>query len=224
MRCRSYAWRTSGKCYPGRTDPVLAGVDLAIGEGEPVGICGASGAGKTTLLNLLGCLDLATSGRYRLGGSCVDELTDQARDDLRAGWLGFVFQQFHLLAHLTVAENLELRWLYGSEPVPSDLDDRIAATLDAVGLGGFSHRMPEELSGGEMQRVALARALVRSPRVSSPTSRPGNLDEVSGEMVFRLLQQVALEGAAVVLVTHNPTLWARCSRRLRLADGRLHES
>lgn len=211
------------KRYPGCFEDVLSGVELEARPGELIGVCGESGAGKSTLLNLLGCLDVPSSGRYEYRGRDVGLLSEMDRNNLRAQAIGFVFQQCHLLRYLTVAENLEVPWLYGLGRAPNDLADRIVLALDRVGLAGFAARLPGQLSGGEMQRVALARALVRLPELVLADEPTGNLDESNSELVFGLLRTVAHDGGAVVFVTHNRGLWGRCDRRLRLVGGRLIE-
>lgn len=197
----------------------LDGVDVDVRAGESVCILGPSGSGKTTLINLLSALDAPTSGELAIGGRRVDGLSERELVRVRRGLLGFVFQQFHLIPTLTVAENIALPLLFlGRRAAPAE----IARVLEAVGLADRAGHRPAELSGGQMQRVAIGRALVVSPRVLIADEPTGNLDSHTGEAIFDLFQsQVRAEGLALVLTTHNLALAARCDRRLALADGRI---
>ncbi len=197
----------------------LDGVDLDIRAGESVCILGPSGSGKTTLVNLLSALDAPTSGELTIAGRRVDGLPERELVAVRRGWLGFVFQQFHLLPTLTVAENIALPLLFlGRRAEP----DAIGRVIEAVGLADRARHLPKELSGGEMQRVAVGRALVIRPRVLIADEPTGNLDRRTGEAIFSLFERtVRQDGVALVLTTHNLALAARCDRSLSLADGKL---
>jgi ABC-type lipoprotein export system ATPase subunit len=194
---------------------------MTIPRGGFVSITGESGAGKTTLLNILGCLDRPTSGCYRLVGRAVAELAEAELAALRATWLGFVFQTYRLIEHLTVEQNLEVRFLYGTEPVPADLAETISTTLDSLGLAALKGKYPRHLSGGEQQRVAIARTLVRRPLLLLADEPAGNLDEGNTRAVVGLLERIVALGTAVVVATHDPALAARAGIRLRLVRGRL---
>jgi putative ABC transport system ATP-binding protein len=198
----------------------LAGVTLHVEEGETVAVTGPSGSGKSTLLSILGCLDKPTAGEYRLAGERVADLDDRRLSRLRNRTIGFVFQAFHLIPHLTVAENVETPLLYAGEP-PAAWRARAMACLERVGLGPRADHRPSELSGGEAQRAAIARALVLSPRLLLADEPTGNLDSATGEEIARLLLGLADEGRTVVLVTHAEALAARARRQVRLRDGRL---
>jgi len=193
--------------------PVFAHVALALQRGEFVAMLGDSGVGKSTLLNCVAGLDEADSGQIHLAGTEVRALAEAQRAALRRQALGFVFQAFHLLPHLSVAENigLPLRLLGRRD------DARVAQLLAAVGLAGLGGRSPAQLSGGQLQRVALARALVHSPALILADEPTGNLDPATAERMLDLLQhQVRSEGAACLLVTHSASAAARADRVVRL--------
>jgi putative ABC transport system ATP-binding protein len=196
----------------------LRALDLTLDGGEYLADTGPSGSGKSTLLHLLGCLDRATSGRYLLLGRDVTTLPDRELAGVRNRLIGFVFQRFHLLRDQSALRNVELPLLYAGV---SRAERRRRATdaLGAVGLGERLSHAPGRLSGGEQQRVALARALVKRPRLLLADEPTGNLDSASGTRVMDLVDGVRATGAAVVLITHDPDLAARASRRLALRDG-----
>jgi len=193
--------------------PVFAGLALELAPGELVALVGESGSGKSTLLNCLAGLDEADSGRVTLAGQDLAGLDDSARAALRRRELGFVFQAFHLLPHLSVADNVALPlWLLGT-PDP----DRVVAMLAEVGLARFADRMPRQLSGGQLQRVAIARALVHRPRIVLADEPTGNLDSRhAGEVLALLLRVTRAQGAACLLVTHSERAAEAADRRLRL--------
>ena len=197
----------------------LDGVDIDVRAGESVCILGPSGSGKTTLINLLSALDAPTSGELTIGGRRVDGLAEHELVRVRRGLLGYVFQQFHLIPTLTVAEYVALPLLFlGRKADPAE----IARVLAAVGLADRAGHRPRELSGGQMQRVAIGRALAVKPRVLIADEPTGNLDRHTGEAIFDLFQkQVREDGLALVLTTHNLALAARCNRTLTLADGKI---
>jgi putative ABC transport system ATP-binding protein len=193
--------------------PVFANVDLSLAAGEFVAIMGESGVGKSTLLNCIAGLDEADAGRVLLGGVEVRALDEGQRAMLRREKLGFVFQAFHLLPHLSVAENIGLPLRLLGRPD----DGRVESMLGSVGLAGLGHRSPAQLSGGQLQRVALARALVHKPLLILADEPTGNLDPGTAErMLDVLLAQVRAEGAACLLVTHSSAAAARADRVLRL--------
>jgi putative ABC transport system ATP-binding protein len=197
--------------------PVFAGVDLQVEAGEFVAILGESGVGKSTLLNCIAGLDQADAGRIVLAGIDVAALDEPGRARLRRERLGFVFQAFHLLPHLSVAENVALPLLLLGRPDPA----RVEQLLAAVGLAGFGARAPAQLSGGQLQRVALARALVHKPALILADEPTGNLDPATAARMLDVLQrQVRAEGAACLLVTHSAAAAARADRVLQLtAEG-----
>ena len=193
--------------------PVFADVDLVLAAGEFVALLGESGVGKSTLLNCIAGLDAADAGQIVVAGTAVGGLAEPDRARLRREHLGFVFQAFHLLPHLSVAENVALPLLLLGRPD----DARVQALLTAVGLGGLGGRSPAQLSGGQLQRVALARALVHKPALILADEPTGNLDPTTAErMLDVLVAQVRSEGAACLLVTHSAAAAARAHRVLRL--------
>jgi len=193
--------------------PVFSQVDLTLAAGEFVALLGESGVGKSTLLNCIAGLDDADAGQVLLDRAEVRRLPEPERARLRREKLGFVFQAFHLLPHLSVAENVALPLLLLGRPD----ETRVASLLSAVGLAGLGGRSPAQLSGGQLQRVALARALVHSPLLILADEPTGNLDPTTAErMLDVLVAQVRTEGAACLLVTHSAAAAARADRVLRL--------
>lgn len=207
---------------------VFADVNLDVHAGEFVAILGASGVGKSTLLNAIAGLDTVDGGTVLLDGRDVVSLSESAQARLRRTRLGFVFQAFHVLPHLTVAQNvaLPLMLLGGSADEASSRDARVSAVLEAVGLAGLESRLPQQLSGGQLQRVAIARAVVHKPRLILADEPTGNLDPATAQRVLdTLAEEVRRERAACVLVTHSMAAAARADRVLELtAEGLLERS
>ena len=204
----------------GETVRSLDGVSFDIQPGEWVAIVGQSGSGKSTLMNLLGCLDTATSGTYRLNGADVETLSDDALADLRNKEIGFVFQTFQLLGRATALANVELPLVYRGLP-RRERRAQAEQALRSVGLANRMHHRPNELSGGQRQRVAVARALVGQPSLLLADEPTGNLDSQTGEEIVRLFGELHQRGHTIILVTHEPKLAARCPRAIRLMDGRV---
>jgi putative ABC transport system ATP-binding protein len=204
----------------GETVRALDGVSFDIQAGEWVAIVGQSGSGKSTLMNLLGCLDTATSGSYRLNGADVETLSDDQLADLRNKEIGFIFQTFQLLPRASALANVELPLVYRGLP-RKERRAMAEQALRSVGLGNRMHHRPNELSGGQRQRVAIARALVGDPSLLLADEPTGNLDSQTGEEIVRLFGELNARGHTIILVTHEPKLAARCPRAIKLMDGRV---
>jgi putative ABC transport system ATP-binding protein len=198
----------------------LDGVSIAIDKGEWASIIGQSGSGKSTLMNVLGCLDTATSGRYILNGKDVSGMSDNELADIRNQEIGFIFQTFQLLPRETAQANVELPLVYRGLRA-RERRERARAALDKVGLSNRVHHRPNELSGGQRQRVAIARALVTEPSLLLADEPTGNLDSATGEEIIRLFEQLHSAGHTLILVTHEPSIAARCPRAVRLMDGKV---
>jgi putative ABC transport system ATP-binding protein len=196
----------------------LRGVDLRIDAGEYVAVMGPSGSGKSTLMNVLGCLDVATQGTYRLAGEDVGELDETDLADIRNRRIGFVFQQFHLLPSLSAWRNVELPLVYGHVPA-AERRARAVAAMERVGLGDRLDNRPGELSGGQQQRVAVARALVGEPALLLADEPTGNLDSVSTRDVLALFDELHAQGRTIVLITHEEDVARRAQRVVRVFDG-----
>jgi putative ABC transport system ATP-binding protein len=193
-------------------------VDLSIAEGAFVAIMGASGSGKTTLMNVLGCMDLPTSGVYRLGGVDIRSLSENQLARIRNTRIGFVFQSFNLVPRTNAQANVELPLIYAGA---HGRRRRARTALERVGLGERSHHMPNQLSGGEQQRVAIARALVTDPQMILADEPTGNLDSVATTEIMDLLCELNHEGHTIVLITHERSVAALARRVVRLEDGRI---
>ncbi len=193
----------------------LDGVDLEIQRGEWLAIMGPSGSGKTTLLNMLGCLDVPTSGSVVIDGRDMARLKENDLAVLRRDKIGFVFQQFHLVPYLSALENVML-----AQHFHSMVDSREASlALDAVGMGGRAHHKPSQLSGGEQQRVCIARALINDPPILLADEPTGNLDQDNEEVVLGLIRGCHRQGRTVILVTHNPQIARLADTRIVLSHG-----
>ena len=201
-----------------RAVQALSDLSLTVSSGEFVAIAGPSGSGKSTLLQIVGCLDVPTSGRYLLEGTEVSTLDDRALSRLRNAHVGFVFQSFNLVSRTTALENVELPMVYSSRPASRD---RARVALDRVGMSHRADHFPNELSGGEQQRVAIARALVLEPALLIADEPTGNLDAANGDQILDLFTDLNREGLTVLLVTHDPRVAARAHRVVSLADGRV---
>jgi putative ABC transport system ATP-binding protein len=198
----------------------LDGVSLRIDAGELVAIMGPSGSGKSTLMNMIGCLDLATSGRYLLDGVDVRDMDEDEQSDLRNRKIGFVFQAFNLVPRTSALANVELPLSYAGVP-RAQRRARAKAALEAVGMGARIDHLPSELSGGQQQRVAVARAIVTNPSLILADEPTGNLDSHSTDDVLKIFERLNREGRTVVLITHEHEVAARARRIIRLADGRI---
>jgi putative ABC transport system ATP-binding protein len=198
----------------------LKGVDLQIEQGELVAIVGPSGSGKSTLMNLLGCLDTPTSGKYELGGQAVSGVSRDQLAEIRNRRVGFVFQNFNLLPHISALENVEMPMLFGGVR-PAERHRRAKELLERVGLGDRIDHKPTELSGGQMQRVAIARALAMTPDIVLADEPTGNLDSTSGSDIMSIFTDLWKQGSTMVIITHDSALARRASRVVEIHDGRI---
>ena len=210
------------KIYPMGAEAVhaLDGVSLTIDRGEFVAIVGQSGSGKSTAMNIIGCLDVPTSGTYRLGGVDVSTMDDDHQAEIRNKMLGFIFQQYNLIPKLTVLENVELPLLYAALPA-EERRRRSLEALERVGLADKYRNLPSQLSGGQQQRVSIARALVGEPAVILADEPTGALDSHTSREVLNMLQMLHEAGNTVVLITHDNSIAVQAQRIIRLEDGRV---
>ncbi|MCL6746368.1 MULTISPECIES: macrolide ABC transporter ATP-binding protein/permease MacB [Kosakonia] len=199
---------------------VLKGITLRINAGEMVAIVGASGSGKSTLMNILGCLDKPTSGTYRVAGTDVSLLSSDQLAQLRREHFGFIFQRYHLLSHLTAAQNVEVPAVYAGTERKARLE-RAKALLTRLGLGERADYQPSQLSGGQQQRVSIARALMNGGQVILADEPTGALDSHSGEEVMAILHQLRDRGHTVIIVTHDPQVAAQAERVIEIRDGEI---
>jgi putative ABC transport system ATP-binding protein len=198
----------------------LDDLSLTVQQGDYLAVMGASGSGKSTAMNILGCLDRPSSGSYRLNGTDVDSLDDDALADLRNQQLGFVFQQFHLLPQLSAIDNVMLPMIYARIP-KEERRRRALAALDRVGLSHRLENKPNQLSGGQQQRVALARAIINDPAMLLADEPTGALDSHTTEEVLSLFGDLNAQGITILLVTHENEVGARADRVVHFRDGRI---
>jgi putative ABC transport system ATP-binding protein len=204
----------------GRVDvPALRGVDIDVSAGEFVAITGPSGSGKSTLMHILGCLDTATSGTYRIDGEDVSALKGKQLARVRNRKVGFVFQTFNLMPRLTVEENVALPLKYRGGLARSERRRRATTLLGRLGLSDRVGHRPDELSGGQRQRVAIARALVGEPAILMADEPTGNLDSRSGAAVLETFDELNRAGHTIILVTHDPNVAAHARRTIQISDG-----
>jgi putative ABC transport system ATP-binding protein len=198
----------------------LTGIDLVVASGEFLAVVGPSGSGKSTLMNLIGCLDTASDGHYRLAGEDVAGLSRDALADIRNRRVGFVFQNFNLLPQISAFENIEMPLLFGGVP-PKKRKERVEELLARVGLADRAEHKPTELSGGQMQRVAIARAMAMDPDILLADEPTGNLDTSSGSDVMSLFSELWRQGRTLLVITHDMNLARRAGRTVEVRDGRI---
>ncbi|MFT5125882.1 MAG: putative ABC transport system ATP-binding protein [Kiritimatiellia bacterium] len=201
---------------------VLDGMDLHIKPHEFTAILGASGSGKSTMLHIMGLIHAPTAGQVVINGTDTSAMNDRDRSSFRGRTLGFVFQSFHLIPHLTVLENVELPLFYQQVPA-NERHDRARACLEQVNLSHRHDHLPSQLSGGECQRTAIARALIAETPLLFADEPTGNLDVKTGEQIFTLLRNLHSRGKTVVLITHDEAMAQRMDRRVRISDGLIVE-
>ncbi|MGN0182060.1 MAG: ABC transporter ATP-binding protein [Candidatus Ornithomonoglobus sp.] len=207
--------------HMGETDVhALDGISLTIDRGEFVAIVGSSGSGKSTCMNIIGCLDVPTSGTYKLNGRNITNYSEDELADVRNKMLGFIFQQYNLIPKLTVIENVQLPLLYAGLS-EKEQRKRAMLALKRVGLDSKAKNLPAQLSGGQQQRVSIARALAGNPSVILADEPTGALDSKTGRDVMLFLQQLNREGNTIILITHDNSIAARASRIIRVTDGRI---
>ena len=210
------------KDYMQGKDPVrvLKNINLTVEKGDYLAIMGPSGSGKTTLMNLIGCLDVPTSGEYELDGRNLKDLSDNALADIRNKHIGFVFQSFHLLPKMSALDNVALPLLYAGVPL-KERRARAEKALQAVGLADRVHFLPNQLSGGQCQRVAIARAMVANPDLLLADEPTGALDTKSGQQIMEIFRQLSDSGMTIIMITHEPSI-ADCADKIyHILDGEL---
>ena len=198
-------------------------LNLTVQEGDYLAVMGASGSGKSTAMNILGCLDRPTSGTYRLNGTAVEQLDDDALADVRNRSLGFVFQQFHLLGHASAMENVMLPMIYAGVPREERIE-RAESALRRVGLAKRLENKPNQLSGGQQQRVAIARAIINRPSLLLADEPTGALDSSTTAEVLELFDELHQQGITLVMVTHEDDVAARAQRIARFEDGQIYQT
>lgn len=199
----------------------LQDVSISVESGEFVSIMGPSGSGKSTMMNILGALDVPSAGSYMVNGTNIEKLTTSELADFRNRDVGFIFQQFNLLARTSVLENVMLPTLYGEVAKPKE---RAIKLLKKVGLGDKLDNLPNQLSGGQMQRVAIARALVMKPSILMADEPTGNLDTKTADEIMQIMRELHKEGNTIILITHSPETAKLADRTIKLKDGKIVKS
>ncbi len=199
---------------------VLKNINLTVEEGDYLAIMGPSGSGKTTLMNIIGCLDVPTSGTYVLADRDLKDMSDDALAEIRNKYLGFVFQSFHLMPKMDAMDNVALPLLYAGVPL-KERRERAEKALKAVGLGERIHFFPNQLSGGQCQRVAIARAMVGKPKLLLADEPTGALDTKAGNQIMDIFRELSHEGMTIIMITHEPAIAACADKTYHILDGEL---
>ena len=199
---------------------VLKNINLTVEKGEYLAIMGPSGSGKTTLMNLIGCLDVPTSGSYELDGRDIKDLSDDAMAEIRNKHIGFVFQHFHLMPKMDAVENVALPLLYAGVPL-KERRARAEEALKSVGLEDRMHFLPNQLSGGQCQRIAIARAMVGKPDILLADEPTGALDTKSGNQIMEIFRRLSDEGMTILMITHEPSIAQCADKTYHILDGEL---
>lgn len=205
--------------YPKTSKDVLSTVHLQVNKGDYLAIVGTSGSGKSTLLSILGLINQPTEGQYLILGTDTARLTNRSVAQLKNREIGFVFQNFNLLSHLKVFDNVALPLSYNPQTKRRDYRQKVMVALSAVGMADFAHRHPDELSGGQQQRVAIARALVNEPSLILADEPTGNLDSTTSQQIFALLETLNKQGKTICLITHDMAYARKAKRLCHIQDG-----
>ena len=201
---------------------VLKGIDLTVHEGEFLAVLGPSGSGKSTLMNIIGCLDVPTSGEYTLSGRTIASQDEKTLAHIRSREIGFIFQSFHLLQRQTALENVELPMIYANIK-EKERKERALAMLEKVGLSDKTDHYPNQMSGGQQQRVAIARAIVNNPTILLADEPTGALDQKTGAQVMELFHELNDEGRCIIMITHDINIAKHAKRIVRILDGNISE-
>lgn len=201
---------------------VLKGIDLTVHEGEFLAVLGPSGSGKSTLMNIIGCLDVPTSGEYILSGRTIANQDEKTLAHIRSREIGFIFQSFHLLQRQTALENVELPMIYANTK-EKERKERALAMLEKVGLSDKTDHYPNQMSGGQQQRVAIARAIVNNPTILLADEPTGALDQKTGAQVMELFHELNDEGRCIIMITHDINIAKHAKRIVRILDGNISE-
>ncbi len=211
------SYKTGGEIFQALKD-----VDLDVESGEFLAVLGPSGSGKSTLMNIIGCLDVPTSGEYILGGKKISEEDETGLSHIRNKQIGFIFQSFYLLQKQTAFQNVELPLIYADMPI-AERKERVEEVLRKVGLGDKMQNLPSQLSGGQQQRVAIARAVANRPSILLADEPTGALDQKTGAQVMELFHELNEEGNTIIMITHDAKIASHAKRIVKILDGKIGE-
>lgn len=207
--------------YKGNSENTLENINFSINKGEYIAITGTSGSGKSTLLSLLGLMNKVSTGSYLISGINTQNLTKDSVAAIKNREIGFIFQNFNLLSHMSVFDNVALPLTYNSSVKRSEYKDKVQEALRKVSMESFIYKKPNQLSGGQQQRIAIARALINKPSVILADEPTGNLDSSNSQLVYELLEQLNMDGNTICLITHDESYAKKAKRRLHMRDGKL---